>query len=261
MDLGLTDRHAIITGGASGIGEATARGFLAEGARVTILDRDRPRGEALTTEFARSSLLFFNEDLLDSERCMTAIRDAESRFGPTAILVNNAGTNDGVGLDASIPEFRESLDNNLVHVFAMMRGCVESLNQSSGAVVNVGSKVSITGQGGTSGYAASKGAMNALTREWALELAPSGVRVNAVIPAEVLTPQYRTWLKNQGDSSTALERIESRIPLGGRMTRPEEVANAIVYLASERASHITGQLLYVDGGYVQLDNARTANRD
>ena len=112
-----------------------------------------------------------------------------------------------------------------------------------------------TGQGSTSGYAASKGAMNALTREWALDLAKHGIRVNTVAPAEVLTPLYEDWVKSLDDPGKSVDEICGRIPLGNRMTTPEEIANTVVFLASDRSSHTTGQILYPDGGYVHLDRA------
>ena len=121
--------------------------------------------------------------------------------------------------------------------------------------MNISSKTAVTGQGGTSGYASSKGAQLALTREWALELLPFGVRVNAVIPAEVMTPLYRKWLDTFPDPDHKLAGITAKIPLGKRMTTAEEIAWTVVFLLSERSSHTTGQQLFVDGGYVHLDRA------
>jgi NAD(P)-dependent dehydrogenase (short-subunit alcohol dehydrogenase family) len=129
------------------------------------------------------------------------------------------------------------------------------LKQSKGTIVNVSSKTAITGQGGTSGYASAKGAILALTREWAVELLPYGIRVNAVLPAEVMTPLYRQWLQTFPDPDEKLRTIVSKIPLDKRMTTPEEIASTIVFLISAKASHVTGQHLYVDGGYVHLDRS------
>ena len=122
---------------------------------------------------------------------------------------------------------------------------------------HIGSKVAETGQGGTSAYAAANGGRNALTREWAVELAKYGVRVNAVIVAECWTPMYESWLSTLADPEAARRRIEARIPLGQRMTTAEEIAHTVVFTASPRSSHTTGQILYVDGGYVHLDRACT----
>lgn len=256
MDLGIQGKHAVVTGGASGIGEAVVRAFLAEGARVSFLDKDVKRGEALAGTLPDASCHFIPVDLVDADACARAVQDAQDRFGPIGILVNNAGVNDGAGIRGSVQQFRDSLEKNLVHTFSMMNLCADSLVKQQGAVVNVSSKVSLSGQGGTSGYAASKGGINSLTREWALEFAPDGVRVNAVLPAEVWTPQYAAWIEGLEDPEQALKRIEMLIPLGQRMTKAEEIADAIVFLASSRASHITGQLIQVDGGYITLDNAR-----
>jgi L-fucose dehydrogenase len=123
--------------------------------------------------------------------------------------------------------------------------------------VNIGSKTAVTGQGSTSGYASSKGAVMALTREWAAELLPYGIRVNTVVPAEVLTILYREWLATFPNPDEKLKSILSKIPLEKRMTTAEEVANTIVFLLSGKASHTTGQHLFVDGGYVHLDRALT----
>ena len=132
------------------------------------------------------------------------------------------------------------------------------LKQSRGTIVNIGSKVALTGQGGTSGYAAAKGAILALTREWAAELLPYGIRVNAVLPAEVMTPAYTAWLATLQNPDALLHRITEQIPLGQRMTTPEEIAAAVVFLLSPTQSgHTTGQQLLVDGGYVHLDRMLT----
>jgi L-fucose dehydrogenase len=123
--------------------------------------------------------------------------------------------------------------------------------------VNISSKTALTGQGGTSGYASSKGAILALTREWAVELLDYGIRVNAILPAEVMTPLYRHWLSTFPDPDEKLKTILAKVPLGKRMTTPDEIAAMAVFLVSARAGHITGQHLFVDGGYVHLDRAVT----
>jgi NAD(P)-dependent dehydrogenase (short-subunit alcohol dehydrogenase family) len=131
------------------------------------------------------------------------------------------------------------------------------LKKTRGSVVNIGSKTAVTGQGGTSGYASSKGAILALTREWAAELLGYGIRVNAVVPAEVMTPLYRQWLDTFPDPEQKLQSVLAKIPLENRMTSPDEIAAMVVFLLSARAAHITGQHLFVDGGYVHLDRALT----
>src|SRR5262249_35184998 len=129
--------------------------------------------------------------------------------------------------------------------------------QSRGCIVNIASKTAVTGQGGTSGYVAAKGGILAVTREWAAELLAYEMRVDAVIPAEGMTPLYRQWLGSFSNPEEKLNAIVSRIPLGRRMTTPEEIAATVVYLVSAKASHITGQHVFVDGGYTHLDRALT----
>ena len=129
------------------------------------------------------------------------------------------------------------------------------LKKNKGAIVNIGSKVSVTGQGGTSGYAAACGGRNALTREWAVELIPYSIRVNSVIVAECYTPLYKKWIESFEDPKEKLVSITNKIPLDKRMTTIEEIANTVAFLISEKSSHTTGQLIYVDGGYTHLDRA------
>ena len=121
--------------------------------------------------------------------------------------------------------------------------------------MNISSKTADTGQGGTSAYAAANGGRNALTREWAVELLKYGIRVNAIVVAECWTPLYEKWINTLPDPEEKLRAITANIPLGRRMTTAEEIASTAAFLLSERSSHTTGQLLYVDGGYVHLDRA------
>jgi NAD(P)-dependent dehydrogenase (short-subunit alcohol dehydrogenase family) len=172
--------------------------------------------------------------------------------------VNNAGVNDKVGLEHGSPEqYVESLGRNLFHYYNVAHFALPHLKKSRGTIVNISSKTALTGQGGTSGYASSKGAILALTREWAAELLDYGIRVNAIVPAEVMTPLYRQWLDSFDDPEEKLKSVVAKIPLEKRMTLPDEIAAMIVFLISTRAAHITGQHVFVDGGYVHLDRALT----
>ena len=150
-----------------------------------------------------------------------------------------------------------SLKKNLLHYYAMVHFALPQLKKTRGAIVNIGSKVSVTGQGGTSGYAAAKGAINSLTREWAVELAPFGVRSNAVLPAETWTPMYEKWLDSLDNTDEVKAGIEKLIPLEQRFTTCQEMADMVVFLASPRSSHTTGQIIFVDGGYTHLDRKCT----
>lgn len=261
MDLGLNGKVILITGGASGIGAAITRACLEEGARVIVAGRLSGAAAAFVQqiEAAKASCDFFEAELADPGRCEAAIQFVQHRHGRLDGLVNNAGVNDGVSLEQGTPEkFMESLRQNLLHYYALAHFALPMLRDSRGCIVNISSKVALTGQGGTSAYAAAKGAQLALTREWAAELLAYGVRSNAVIPAEVWTPLYEQWVSKQANPDEFLERIRSRIPLEHRMTEPREIAATVVFLLSDRvAGHITGQQLVVDGGYVHLDRALT----
>ena len=248
MELGLSGRVVIVTGGSAGIGAAIVRALADEGAVPVVFDRAPPEG-------ALDSVDFCAVDLTDVAACEAAVRNVAARHGRIDGLVNNAGVNDGAGLDAGVAAFRTSLERNLVHYYTMMHCCVAHLRAARGAVVNIASKVALTGQGRTSGYAAAKGGQLALTREWAAELAADGIRVNAIVPAEVDTKMYRAWLAGFPDPAARRAAITRRIPLDARMTRPEEIAASAVFLLSDAASHITGQWHVVDGGYVHLDRA------
>ena len=256
MDLHLRDKVVVVTGGGSGIGAAICRLLAQEGAVPVVFDRqalDPALEQELRTLEPRFG--FFRLELSDEATCRQAVAQTLARHGGIDGLVNNAGINDGVDLSAGCAAFVRSLEANLVHAYLMAHLCVESLAQRRGAIVNISSKTALTGQGCTSGYVAAKAGLLGLTREWAAALAPQGVRVNAVLPAEVMTPMYERWISTRPDPESALQDITRRIPLGRRMTRAEEIADLVVFLLSDRSSHTTGQWLHPDGGYVHLDRA------
>lgn len=261
MDLGLRDRVIVITGGGSGIGEAISRGCLDEGAKVVIASRSSATVSAFLEEMssADSACDFIEVDLADSSQCKRVIEYVDAKYGRIDGLVNNAGANDGVGLETGSPElFTESLRQNLLHYYAMAHYALPLLKANQGAIVNISSKVALTGQGGTSAYAAAKGAQLGLTREWAAELLPYGIRVNSVVPAEVLTPLYKAWIETQPDPAESLKSITEHIPLGHRMTKASEIAAAVLFLLSSKQSgHTTAQHIVVDGGFIHLDRTLT----
>ena len=258
MDLQLKDKVVVITGGAQGIGAAISEACAAEGAIPVMINRDSEAVQGFVARLretgSRCELLTIN--LQGPETCKEAVEETLRRCGRIDALVNNAGANDKVGLEHGSPqEFIESIHHNLWHYYSMTHYSLPSLKAARGAIVNISSKTAVTGQGNTSGYAAAKGAQLALTREWAVELLPYGIRVNAVVPAEVMTPLYRRWLSTFPNPEEKLRSITARIPLGKRMTEAAEIASMTVFLLSAKSGHTTGQHLYVDGGYVHLDRA------
>ena len=254
MDLGLRDKLVLVTGGAKGIGAATVEAFSAEDCRVVLVDRDTETGTSLE-KYLGSRVSYIEADLTNLEACKKAIEQTVSLFGGLDVLVNNAGFNDGLGLETPPEDFMISVQNNLLHVYAMTHYALPQLRKGPGCLVNLGSKVSETGQGHTSAYAAAKGAISALTREWAVALAPDKIRVNCVLPAECLTDQYEQFFQSQAKPEAAKKAIADIVPFEKRLTTPEEIAQTIVFLASDRSSHTTGQLVFVDGGYTHFDRA------
>lgn len=260
MDLHLNDKIVVISGGAKGIGEAIAEVLAEEGAISVILGRNTADNNAIVHKIrvAGGQAFAVTAELTDPLACEEAINRVGAQFGRIDALVNNAGVNDAVGLEnGNYSDFMRSIHRNLVHYYLLAHFALPFLKTSKGAIVNIGSKTAETGQGNTSGYAASNGARNALTREWAVELLPYGIRVNAVIVAECYTPLYEKWLQTLPNPAEKLQEIAQKIPLEKRMTTAREIAQTVAFLISDRSSHTTGQLIHVDGGYVHLD--RTIN--
>ncbi len=254
MDLGLKDKIILVSGGAKGIGAGITRALAAEGAFPVIIGRNENDNQAIIREIGQGFAV--TAELSVPEQCRMAMETILHKFGRIEGLVNNAGVNDGVGLEnGDYESFMSSLHRNLVHYYLLAQLALPALVRSKGAIVNIGSKVAETGQGHTSAYAAANGGRNALTREWAVELLKYGIRVNAVIVAECYTPLYEKWIRSQPDPEQKLKSITDRIPLGKRMTRPEEIADMVLFLLSEKSGHTTGQLIHVDGGYTHLDRA------
>ncbi len=258
MDLFLQDKIIIVTGGAKGIGAGIVSVLADEGAIPVIIGRNEGDNLAMVAQVEAKGGKAFQvvAELSDPNQCRNAVDAVAKEFGRIDGVVNNAGVNDGVGLEKGDYErFMSSLHKNLVHYYLVVHHALPYLKESRGAIVNIGSKTAETGQGNTSAYAASNGGRNALTREWAVELLPYGIRVNAVIVAECYTPLYEKWIKTFPNPEEKLAAITENIPLGKRMTTAEEIANMVAFLLSIRSSHTTGQLIHVDGGYVHLDRA------
>jgi L-fucose dehydrogenase len=258
MDLKLQNKVVIVTGGAKGIGEGIVQVLSAEGAIPVIVGRNAADNQKVVDDLAAKGFQSFQvvAELTDPSESEKAVAAVLKEFGRIDGLINNAGVNDGVGLESGDYErFIASLHKNMVHYYLMVHHALPALKASKGAIVNISSKTADTGQGGTSAYAAANGGRNALTREWAVELLKYGIRVNSVIVAECWTPLYQKWIETLPNPQEKLASIVAHIPLEQRMTTAEEIANMAVFLLSERSSHTTGQLIYVDGGYVHLDRA------
>jgi NAD(P)-dependent dehydrogenase (short-subunit alcohol dehydrogenase family) len=236
----LAGRFCVVTGGASGIGAATAGLFASEGATVAVVDLERSEG-------AEVSLIGDVADEADVERLVSEI---VGRFRRIDVLVNNAGIS-GVGdLSETTPgQWDEVMRVNVRSVFLMSRAVVPVMQeQRSGAVVNVASAIAETGLARRVSYAASKGAVLALTRSMQVDCAPFGVRVNAVLPGTIHTPFVDRYLEaSYADPEEGLRSIRAR-QMTGELGRPEDVASAILYLASDESRFVLGSGLSVDGG-------------
>jgi NAD(P)-dependent dehydrogenase (short-subunit alcohol dehydrogenase family) len=258
MNLQLENKIIIVSGGAKGIGEGITTLLAEEAAIPVIIGRNQNDNEQLVQALQAKGYQADQvvAELAQPEACEKAIQIIIQKYGRIDGLVNNAGVNDGVGLEnGSYEKFMESLHKNVVHYYLLAHHALPYLIQSKGSIVNISSKTADTGQGGTSAYAASNGGRNALTREWAVELLKYGIRVNAVVVAECYTPLYEKWIQTLPNPTQKLADIQAKIPLGNRFTTQEEIANTVAFLLSDKSSHTTGQLIYVDGGYVHLDRA------
>src|SRR6266436_9263466 len=237
MDLQLKAKVVLVTGGAKGIGAAIVRASASEGAIPVFLDHDVEAGQQFHSALQSAGMEceFLAGEITAPETCSKTVEQVLQKFGRLDALVNNVGANDNVSLERGTPEqFVASLELNLVHYYAMAHHALPALKKSRGSIVNISSKTAVTGQGGTSGYVASKAAILGLTREWAAELLPTGIRVNAVVPAEVMTPLYQQWLEGFPSPEEKLKSVVAKIPFDGRMTTPDEIAAMVAFLISAR---------------------------
>lgn len=259
MDLGLKGKIVVITGAAGkegSIGYTLLQSLAEEGAIPAVIDRnDRGYGYVDKIKQRGIDAIFCKTDVTVPEQIQNAVGTIAAKYGSIDVVINNVGVNDGVGLDASYAEFMDSLKLNMVSYFLVVKHALPWLKKSKGNILNIGSKVALTGQGRTSGYAAAKGGVLGLTREWAVDLIKEGIRSNAIIIAESWTPSYDTWIKTLPDGAEKLKSIVKKIPLENRMTTTQEIADVCLFTISQRSSHTTGQFITVDGGYVHLDRS------
>jgi len=244
----LERKVALITGGAKGIGRSIVETFTSEGSFVSFIDKDDESGSKLEQQLKLKSpnLFFQHGDVTDLQTVEDFIETTVKKFGRLDILINNAGVNDFVGLEASPQEFLDSLNRNLYHYFYTAHFALPYLKKTQGTIINISSKVAFMGEGHTSGYAAAKGGVNGLTAEWAFDLTKYGIRVNAIVPAIVSTPQAQEYFKNHPEAE---KKAKKRVPFGKRLTTPKEIADTALFLASDLSSHYTGEFLRPNGGY------------
>ena len=243
----LKNKIALITGGSRGIGLATARLFAQEGAQVIIFSRDVKMGENAAKSISGAS--FVPGDIRMGADCQRAVAESLHLYGGLDILINSAGIiyRNRTVEQTSEEEWDDTFDVNVRGTFLMSRSALPALRESEGAIVNLSSYVGMVGFAGASAYAASKAAIINLTRSMALDHARENIRVNAVCPGSVETDMIRSAWEQTGDVEEAQHLWAEKHPLG-RIAAPDEVAQAILFLASKEASFITGVALPVDGG-------------
>ena len=249
IHFGLAGRVTVITGAAQGIGQACAERFALEGAPVVLLDVDDARGEALANRLGSqgAQALYRHCDVGDKAQVDAAVAAALDRFGRLDVLVNNAGIFRAADfLDIAEADFDAVLRVNLKGAFLMGQACARAMvhQGTGGAIVNMSSVNGVMAIPSIASYNASKGGVDQLTRVMSLALVDHGIRVNAVAPGTIATELARQAVLG---SDEARARILSRTPMK-RLGEPAEVADAVAYLASDAASYITGEILYVDGG-------------
>lgn len=249
----LEGKVALITGGTSGIGQATAELFAEEGATVAFTGRNEDRGREAAHEIEAGGgrALFIRADVRSQEDCRRSVRETVAAFGRLDILFNNAGTyvaNDA--LDCSEEEWDSQVDTSLKGTFLMSKFALPvMIGQGGGSIVNNASGWGLIGGNRAVAYCAAKGGMVVMTKAMALDHGPQGIRVNCVCPGDTVTPMEFQDAEDRGMTWQEYEAGASARPLR-RMGQPEEIARAVLFLASDESSYTTGAILAVDGGGV-----------
>lgn len=260
MDLYLKDKVAIVTGGTKGIGKGIVYSMAKEDAIVVMVNRPGPEGTEIEADLKSQgkSVRYIPAELTEVDQCKRVIDETVAAYGRIDVIVNNAGGNNQKDLRTPPEEFMKGLRDNLIHYYALVHYAHDYLIESKGCIVNIGSHVSITGQGHTSAYVAAKGAIDGLTREWAAYFCDKGVNVNCIVPGSIWTNSYVKWAAQFPDPEARRKKAEQNIPFGRRMTTVEEFADLVTYVASSRSKHLTGEIIVCDGGYSRLDRVITS---
>lgn len=239
------EKVVIITGGAQGIGKETAKRFLQEGARVVLCDYDESAGLATLEELGNEKVDFYKVDVTDSTRIEEVVQETVDKYDRIDVLVNNAGiTVDGFLTKMTEKDWEKVISVNLSGVFKCTKAVAPvMLKQGSGVILNASSVVGLYGNIGQTNYAATKAGVIGLTKSWAKEFGPKGIRVNAVAPGFIETGMTAVVPKK------VLDFMKEKTPLR-RLGKPEDIAAAYLYLASDDAGYVNGTILSVDGGLV-----------
>ncbi len=247
----LEGKRALITGGASGIGKATALLFAKEGAAVSVADRDTALGQETVQEIEgqKGQALFVATDVTRAQDCKRAVQQTVARFGGLDVLLNNAG----IIIRRSVVELDEAdwdrvMDVNAKSVFLMSKFAIPAMRSAGGGtIINMSSAWGLVGGAKAAAYCASKGAVVLLTKAMAVDCGPDGIRVNCLCPGDTDTPLLRDEARQLGASESSFLADAARRPLG-RVGSPQDIARAALFLASDASSYITGTVLVVDGG-------------
>ena len=248
----LDKKTAIVTGGTSGIGESVVRLFVQEGANVVVVAQKKEPGSQLVRELGDDHVVFLQGDVSRPETAKKAVDAAFQAFGHLDVLVNNAAM-DYVRdiLDTPLDDIKKVLNINFIGSFLMLQECARAMRKKGGSIINVTSRNASVGVPTMGAYASAKSALLGLTRTAAIELAEYNIRVNAVAPGITATPLIRTWIEEQEDPAAFERSVTASIPQK-RFAKSVEVAQAILFLATDESPYITGISLPVDGGYTAM---------
>lgn len=251
INFNFTQQRVLVTGGTSGMGEATAKAFVEAGANVIISGRNQDRAEAIIENLvnAPSSIKFIAADVSDSDQCHALVDQAVASLGGLDIVVNSAG----VIYHATVEEttdrqWHDTMNVNVNGTFYVCRAAIPHLKATGGTIINIASDAALTGSQHLTAYCASKGAVLQMTRAMAIDYARDNIRIIPICPGDVDTPMLRGEFRDRGLSLEAgLRESAEGVPLN-RVCSPEQVADMVLYVASDSAGFITGYPMVIDGG-------------